>query len=145
MIKREKVLITVKTYPTLSAKYGELVCTAGVKEDGSWVRIYPYPFRRFSDYGKFSKYTWIELRLTKHTKDHRPESYRPVGWDDIDTLNHIDYKDSWEARKKFVLKDNIYDDMGVLIDKAQVNNELSLATFKPTEVIDFVWEKVKGE
>jgi hypothetical protein len=44
MIKREKVLITVKTYPTLSAKYGELVCTAGIKEDGAWVRIYPYPF-----------------------------------------------------------------------------------------------------
>ncbi|CAN5301166.1 hypothetical protein BH23BAC3_BH23BAC3_18800 [soil metagenome] len=27
--KREKILITVKTYPTLSGKYDELVCTAG--------------------------------------------------------------------------------------------------------------------
>lgn len=43
---RERVLITVKTYPTLSRKYGETVCTAGVREDGSWVRIYPVPFRR---------------------------------------------------------------------------------------------------
>ena len=42
---REKVLITVKTYPTLSRKHGELVCTAGVREDGSWVRLYPIPFR----------------------------------------------------------------------------------------------------
>ena len=28
-----KVLITVKTYPSLSAKYGELVCTAGFLEE----------------------------------------------------------------------------------------------------------------
>ena len=41
-----KVLITVKTYPTLSAKYDELVCTAGFREDGTWIRIYPVPFRK---------------------------------------------------------------------------------------------------
>ena len=43
---RERVLIIVKTYPTLSRKYGETVCTAGLREDGSWMRIYPVPFRR---------------------------------------------------------------------------------------------------
>ncbi len=41
-----KVLIAVKTYPTLSTKYDELVCTAGFLEDGSWVRVYPIPFRK---------------------------------------------------------------------------------------------------
>ncbi len=41
-----KVLITVKTYPTLSAKYDELVCTAGFREDGTWIRLYPVPFRK---------------------------------------------------------------------------------------------------
>jgi hypothetical protein len=40
-----KVLISVKTYPTLSTKYNELVCTAGFLEDGSWVRIYPLSLR----------------------------------------------------------------------------------------------------
>jgi len=29
-----KVLIAVKTYPTISAKYDELVCTAGFTENG---------------------------------------------------------------------------------------------------------------
>jgi hypothetical protein len=33
MIERKKVFITVKTYPTLSKKYDELVCTAGFFED----------------------------------------------------------------------------------------------------------------
>src|SRR5262245_6318973 len=28
---KDRVLITVKTYPTLSRKYGETVCTAGVR------------------------------------------------------------------------------------------------------------------
>ena len=39
----QKVFILVKTYPNLSKKYDELVCTAGICEDGSWVRIYPLP------------------------------------------------------------------------------------------------------
>jgi hypothetical protein len=30
-----KVLISVKTYPTLSTKYNELVCTAGFLENGN--------------------------------------------------------------------------------------------------------------
>ena len=29
---KEKVLITVKTYPSISEKYDELVCTAGFRE-----------------------------------------------------------------------------------------------------------------
>ena len=41
-----KVLITVKTYPTISTKYEELVCTAGFKEDGTWIRIYPINIER---------------------------------------------------------------------------------------------------
>ena len=44
-VKQERILVTVKTYPTLSRKYGETVCTAGVREDGTWVRMYPVPFR----------------------------------------------------------------------------------------------------
>ena len=34
---KTKVLITVKTYPAISKKYEELVCTAGFLEDGSWI------------------------------------------------------------------------------------------------------------
>lgn len=37
-MKKEWILIAVKTYPTLSEKYIELVCTAGFREDGSWIR-----------------------------------------------------------------------------------------------------------
>jgi hypothetical protein len=53
---KERILITVKTYPTISKTHGELVCTAGIREDGSWIRLYPVPFRRMEDYKKFEKY-----------------------------------------------------------------------------------------
>ena len=52
---KERVLITVKTYPTLSQKYIELVCTAGFREDGSWIRIYPSPFRFLEGDQKYKK------------------------------------------------------------------------------------------
>ena len=39
-----RILITVKTYPTISKKYEELVCTAGFLEDGSWIRVYPIQY-----------------------------------------------------------------------------------------------------
>jgi hypothetical protein len=77
-MSNERVLITVKTYPTLSRKYGETVCTAGVREDGSWVRIYPVPFRRLEEKEQYSKYSWVECRLERDTVDVRPETYRPV-------------------------------------------------------------------
>ena len=43
--EKKRVFITVKTYPNISDKYAELVCTAGILEDGTWIRLYPVPFR----------------------------------------------------------------------------------------------------
>ena len=34
---KTKVLITVMTYPLPSRGYQELVCTAGITEEGKWV------------------------------------------------------------------------------------------------------------
>ena len=62
---RERVLITVKTYPTLSRKYGETVCTAGVRADGSWMRIYPVPFRRLEEEEQYKKFHSHPTVLTK--------------------------------------------------------------------------------
>lgn len=36
-LHEEKILIIVKTYPRPSAKYRELVCTAGITQNGKWV------------------------------------------------------------------------------------------------------------
>ncbi len=58
-----RVLITVKAYPEISTKHGETVCVAGIDADaGSWVRLYPIPFRDLEAYRKFKKYSIIEVR-----------------------------------------------------------------------------------
>lgn len=74
----ERILITVKTYPTLSKNNGELVCTAGLRQDGSWVRLYPVPFRLLEIGHRYEKYQYIEATLERPRSDQRPESRRIV-------------------------------------------------------------------
>ena len=76
-----RVLITVKTYPSISKKYEELVCTAGFLENGSWVRLFPIQFRKKPYAEQYRKYQWIELDIVKNTGDFRPESFRQVSLD----------------------------------------------------------------
>ncbi len=142
---RERVLIAVKTYPTLSQKYIELVCTAGFREDGSWIRIYPSPFRFLRDEQKYRKYQWVELDLKKNIKDKRPESFSPSNIDDIILDDYISTKNNWEARKSFILKNNkVYTNLKEIISGAH-NNEFSLAVFKPNKILNFLSEKVTDQ
>jgi hypothetical protein len=138
-----KILITVKTYPTLSAKYGELVCTAGFREDGSWIRIYPIPFRKKPYEERYRKYDWIEIDLEKNKKDFRPESFRPVFGSKIRRVGHIDTNNNWAERKKYCLK-KVYYSLDELIAEAKDPKiRTSLATFKPAEILDFKVEPTK--
>lgn len=140
---KTKVLVAVKTYPTLSQKYDELVCTAGFLEDGSWIRVYPVPFRKLET--RYKKWQWIELELVKNESDPRKESYRPYDYDDISLGNIVDTKNEWAERKKYALK-KVYTNMDELIAEAK-NPEIgtSLAVFKPTEIVDFTWERCESE
>ena len=139
--RRERLLVTVKTYPTLSTKYGETVCTAGVREDGSWVRLYPVPFRRLKDKQQYRKYDWLECSLVRHTSDPRPESYRPIDHTELQPTKHIDPTEKWRERKRILLGNaRVYDRLDEIIDAAKAN-EFSLCVFKPTSVKELVSEK----
>lgn len=83
---RVKFLLSVVTYPLPSRSYDELVCTAGILEDGSWIRIYPVPLSFLQGLRKDGitesyKYTWFEIELIKRVDDFRPESFSPVNYD----------------------------------------------------------------
>lgn len=142
---KKKVLILVKTYPAISTKYGETVCTAGITEEGEWIRIYPIPFRKIDFNKRYKKYDWIELDLAKNTKDFRPESYRPLDPNQINQVGHIDTdRNTWDARRSFVLK-NVYTDMAKLIEDAKNKEKCtSLAVFKPARILDFTYEKTES-
>jgi len=141
-----KVLIAVKTYPSLSTKYDELVCTAGFLENGSWIRIFPIPFRKLEYEKRYSKYDWVEIDLTKNAIDFRPESHKPRSIENaFNVVGHIETHNNWQERKSIVLK-KVYTNLTQLISEAKDKKiATSLATFKPAEILDFVIEPVERE
>ena len=142
---KERILITVKTYPTLSRKYGETVCTAGVREDGSWVRIYPVPFRRLDEEEQYKKFDWIETTLIRKHSDCRPETFHPADYDELVPVSHMGTDHSWSARRKMILQTcRVYDRLDELMAGAK-KNTLSLAVFKPTTIRGFIWEDEERE
>jgi len=147
----KKVLLTVTTYPLPSRSYDELVCTAGVLENGEWIRIYPIPLsflKGLKKEGKVkrTKYTWIELDLIKRKDDFRPESYSPKDYEFKDLIvgESIDTKQNWHLRKNYCLN-NVYTNMNTLIDESKAPSNKSLATFKPTKINKLIIEKDESE
>ena len=139
MAEKKRVYILVKTYPTISKKYSELVCTAGILEDGSWIRLYPINFRLLNDEQKYPKYTWVEVDVQRNTSDFRPESYCP----DVSTMivEPKSGKANWDERRKIIFNNTrVYTNLGELIDAARSESRTSLAVFKPTRILDFVIE-----
>ncbi|AZI33648.1 hypothetical protein [Kaistella carnis] len=140
---KTKVLITVTTYPLPSRSYDELVCTAGVLEDGTWIRIYPVPFKflqGFKDGQKLSsfKYHWVEMDLVKREDDFRPESHSPSDYDfsKVLSIGKVNTKNNWQERKHYCLK-NVYTNKGKLIEDSKAPNNISLVTFKPSKITSF--------
>ena len=141
-IPKARILITVKTYPKPSGKYGELVCTAGLLEGKKWIRIYPVNYKFLDDNGKYAKYSWIELDVIRNSRDFRPESFRPrQGIDEnIKVTGKLGTEADWAMRKDYVLKE-MFTSMNELINLAKSDQRKSLAVYKPSEIIDLV---VKG-
>lgn len=136
---KKNILILVKTYPVLSKKYDELVCTAGLTEEGEWIRLYPIPFRLIDFEKQYSKYQWVEMSVMKNTSDYRPESYK-VDIDSITPRDSIPIKpNNWEERNKIILDNgpHVYYKLEDLIKQSQ-KDDTSLGILKPFKVIDFV-------
>ncbi|MBQ6618716.1 MAG: hypothetical protein IJH68_01045 [Thermoguttaceae bacterium] len=143
--ERKRVYILVKTYPTISEKYVELVCTAGVLEDGSWIRLYPVPLRKLDPDKQYSKFTWVNVDVTRNTSDFRPESYRP----DLTSIRVEEKpkKIDWNERNEIIFKNKkIYTNLQELVCKAKSKDyATSLAVFKPSKILDVTVEPVSRE
>ena len=86
-----RVLITVKTSPQPSTKYGDTVRVAGIRIDGGrhdWIRPYPIPFRYLGSDQQFKKYDVVELTVRRRHQDGRAESYSPE-WASIHVVDHF--------------------------------------------------------
>jgi hypothetical protein len=135
-----RILTTIKTYPIPSVKYDELVCTAGILENGDFVRLYPINFRDLPYDQQYKKYQWIEVDVVKHAgRDARKESYRPR----CETLQIIGepiptHNGDWAERSKYVLRQRSAS-LEELQAK-QAEDRTSLGIFKPKVITDLVIE-----
>ena len=133
------------TYPAWSDKHFETVCTAGFREDGSWIRIFPIPYRVLlgsDDIKRYHKWQWIEVDLEQNlAHDRRRESYRIRDIDSLKLLQPIDKKANWDLRLRWVLMNKkVYRNMTELLDDTR-KDDTSLAVLKPSQILDVIYEK----
>ncbi|WP_017325406.1 hypothetical protein [Synechococcus sp. PCC 7336] len=100
-----KILIVTKTYPEISTKYFETVCTAGILLDDAewplqWIRIYPIRFRELDSNQRYAKWSIISAAIEKNPNDNRAESYR-IKDDSIEIVRRIDTSNGWEERRQY--------------------------------------------
>ena len=147
MIERKRVFITVKTYPTLSGKYDELVCTAGICEDGTWIRLYPLPFRKLENDRKYRKWQWIEVDVERNVSDFRPESYKVLNVDNLKVVSSKNDKVNWDERKRIIFKaENAFTNKTAIISLAKSKPpKRTLVTFKPAKITRFYTKPTKRE
>ena len=140
-----RVLITVMTYPHPSTKYRELVCTAGITEEGEWVRLYPIDYRYCPRHQQFRKYQWIKLDLEPRGRgnDRRKESRKP-NRDSIEILGPpIDTKNAWAKRRSII--DNMPHHTVKQLISLYKENKTSLGIVRPTEIVDLKIEKTDSQ
>ncbi|MGB9858904.1 MAG: hypothetical protein ACPLQP_03090 [Moorellaceae bacterium] len=133
---KTKVLITVMTYPHPSRGYQELVCTAGITENGEWVRLYPIDYRYRPKHQRFVKYQWIEVGLAPKGSgnDNRKESRKP----DLDSIKllgkPLSTANNWYERRQIIDKLPVYtvNQLRSLYEK----DKTSLGIVRPKRVID---------
>lgn len=129
-----RILIWGKTYPELSNKYIETVCTAGVLVSGKPVRLYPITYRHISG-ERFGLYQWISAGIQKNPQDSRPESYK-IDCDSITVGEKLPTtKDEWGKRAEFMFRDKSwqFDTVDELLE-AQKANRTSIGIVIPREI-----------
>ncbi|MBG0768174.1 MAG: hypothetical protein H0S77_11300 [Spirochaetaceae bacterium] len=137
---KKKLFITVLTYPNPSHKYIETVCTAGLTESGDWIRVYPIKLRMLDT--RIQKYGWyiLDIEPRDRNKDNRKESYYCISPPE-ECIEHIGPDNNWKARKEICLKNVFYNFKNLeTASDTQRKDFISLATFKPKELVDFIAE-----
>lgn len=100
--EKKTILIAVRTYPSPATKGVEVSCTGGITEDKQWIRLFPMPYRFLKPNQQFSKYQWIEAKVTKAAGDGRPESYH-IDRDSIKIISEVlPTARGWLKRKEAV-------------------------------------------
>jgi hypothetical protein len=144
MYETIELVITVKAYPNISQKYGEVICVAGIRADveqPGWVRLFPVAFRDLPYTHRFHKYDVVRLEAARHSGDARPETYRP-NIESLKVVGHLDSKEGWATRRPYV--DPLVVGSMCELRRRQQTDGSSLGAIRPGEVIDLTIEDEPG-
>jgi len=142
---KARVLITVMTYPHPSREYTELVCTAGVTNQGEWVRLYPIDYRYRPPHQQFRKYQWIEVGLAGggSGNDTRQESRKP----NLETIRvlgaPLPSSKGWRERRAVIDKLPVHTVRE--LQSLYETEKVSLGVVRPTEILDLKIEPADKE
>jgi hypothetical protein len=128
----KRVLIAVRTYPVPATKSIEASCTAGITEDGKWIRLFPIPFRLMAEDNRFFKWQWIETDAVKATSDARPESYK-LNSQTIRAGDKIGTADNWRTRRD-LMKPLLRPSMCDIQREQKEHGSPTLGLFRPARI-----------
>lgn len=106
-METRKILIATKTYPSISTKYQETVCTAGIllsEEENplQWIRIYPIRYRYLDFDKRYPRWAIVSAKIKRNDQDYRPESFK-IDDNSLEIIRKIDTTNNWQERKSIVL------------------------------------------
>lgn len=130
-----RALIWGKTYPELSRKHAETVCTGAVDGHGRPVRLYPVPLRYLQGAQQYSIGDIIEVRASRNPKDNRPESHR-IESDSLTIIRPVPTdQQEWAGRREWIFRDSSwhFESLGQL-DAARQRNATSMGLIRPGTV-----------
>lgn len=131
---RERILVTVRTYPALSARYLELVCTGGITDHLEWRRLVPVPLRYLDDEQQYKTYDVVEVDVDPG-KDSRPETRTPR----LPGLRIVGRFHKWADRCEWV-NPTILPSLQALQDAGR-----TLAPVVVSEVVEFTARRAPSE
>lgn len=132
-----RVLIWGKTYPELSNRYTETVCTGGVREDGTPIRLYPVPLRYLDGGKQYQLYDWIDVPAQKSRSDPRPESFRVVS-DHITRVGRLQADGAgWRMRRDVIFRNPSWHFGSVAeLKRAEHAAHRSMGLVAPKQIVD---------
>lgn len=140
--RTERILILAKTYPSPSAKYVETSCIAGINQNGLMRRLYPVPFRMIEEGQQFKKWQWINVRIEKANKDHRPESHK-LYVDAIECAEVIGTNREWSFRRAWLDKIPFFENFDDL-EAARLSDRISLTLLRPKKLTELEIQKARN-
>ena len=135
---RKRILITVRTYPSPAKKSIEASCTAGITEEGAWIRLFPVPYRLMAEENRFSKWQWINTDIVKATSDTRPESYK-LNSESIIAGEKVGTSDGWRTRRDFI-RPLVRPSLCHIKREQEQHGAPTLGVFKPAQIKRLILE-----